>query len=131
MKIYLIDNENDAKRIRQLLKLNSECAKLHWSRTIKELSADVLAALETLEGFAEKKVYEVCNEKTLAGSLSEYEESALMVLLRKVPELRATLGEGVVIAGNEAKRAYMLLNGKTTSKTLLDAINSGKNVVLF
>lgn len=32
MKIYLINNENEAKQISQLLKLNAECAKLHWSK---------------------------------------------------------------------------------------------------
>ena len=131
MKIYLIDNENDAKRICQLLKLNSECAKLHWSRTIKDLSAEVLTALETLESFVEEKVYEVCTEKTLAGSLSEDEESALMALLRKAPELRATLGEGVVMAGEEAKNVSQLLEGRDTSEALLAAIKSGKNVILF
>ena len=131
MKIYLISNENDAKQISQLLKLNSECAKLHWSKTSTGLSTEVIAALETLEGFVEEKVYAVCTEKTVASSLSEDEESALMELLRKNPELRETLGVGVVMAGEEATNVSNLLEGKTSSKALLSAINSGKNVVLF
>ena len=77
MKIYLIDNENDAKQIGQLMKLNAECAKLHWSKTIKNLPSEVLSSLETLESYIEEKVYEICTEKVLVGSLSEDEESSV------------------------------------------------------
>lgn len=131
MNIYLISDENDAKRIGQLLKLNAECVKLHWSKTFKDLTADVYSALETLEGFVEKKIYEVCTEETRAGSLNEDEESEIIKLLRQIPELRATLGTGVVMVGEEAESVLNLLKGKTTSKELLSAVNSGKNVVLF
>lgn len=131
MKIYLIDNENDAKQIGQLMKLNAECAKLHWSKTIKNPPAEVLSSLETLESYIEEKVYEICTEKVFVGSLSEDEESSVMSLMRKVPELRATLGIGVVMAGAEAKSVSALLEGKAIPKSLLSAITSGKNVILF
>ena len=131
MKVYLIDNENDAKQISQLMRLNAECAKLHWSKTIKNLPAEVMSSLETLESYVEEKVYEVCTEKVLVGSLNEDEESAVMSLMRKVPELRASLGVGVFIAGAEAKKVSELLEGKSVSGTLLTAIASGKNVILF
>ncbi len=131
MKIYLIDGENDAKQISQLLKLNAECARLHWSKTIQNLPADVLSSLETLESYIEGKVYEVCTEKTLASSLSEDDESVLMTLLRKTPELRATLGVGVVMAGEESGNVFAILEGKAAPEALLAAIKSGKNVVLF
>ena len=49
----------------------------------------------------------------------------------KSPELRATLGIRVVMAGAESQKAAALLAGKDISKELLIAINSGKNVVLF
>ena len=131
MKIYLIDNENDAKQLSQFMKLNAECAKLHWSKTIKNLPVEVLSSLETLESFVEEKIYEVCTEKVLVGSLSEDEESSVMSLMRKTPELRATLGVGVVMAGTEAKSVSALLQGKNVPQALLSAINSGKSVVLF
>ena len=131
MKVYLIDNENDAKQISQLMRLNAECAKLHWSKTIKNLPTEVMSSLETLESYVEEKVYEVCTEKVLVGSLNEDEESAVMSLMRKVPELRASLGVGVVMAGAEAKKVSELLEGKSVSGTLLTAIASGKNVILF
>lgn len=131
MKIYSISSETDAKQIRQLLKLNSECAKLHWSKAMAELPTDVISSLETLETFVEEKVYEVCTEKTIVSTLREDEEMEIMALLRKNPELRATLGVGVVMAGEEAENISKILEGKITSKALLSAINSGKNVVLF
>ena len=56
MKIYLINNENEAKQIGQLLKLNAECAKLHWSKTMPDIPANVISSLEIIESFAEEKV---------------------------------------------------------------------------
>lgn len=131
MKIYLIDKEDVARQLGQLLKLNSECAKLHWSRTTENLSKDVIESLETIESFVEGKVYAVCTEKKLVGSLTENEETEMMALLRKNPELRSTLGTGVVMAGEEAKTVTRFLDGKKISNVLTTAIASGKNVILF
>lgn len=131
MKIFLISEEEKAKQIRQLQKLNSECIRLYWSRTITDLPEDVRSALDTIEGFVEKKVYEICPEDTLVGSLSGEEWDAVMTLSRKDPELRAILGSCVILAGEEAQKTAELLDGKAVPKVLLDAISSGKNVVLF
>ena len=130
MNIYLISEEKEAKKVAQLLKLNSECAKLHWSKTI-ELPAKILSSLETIESFVEEKVYEICTEKNIVGSLNEDEEETIMTLIRKTPELRATLGVGVVMAGTEAKCVAKFLKGKSVSEALIVALYSGKNVVLF
>ena len=130
MNIYLISEEKEAKQVAQLLKLNSECAKLHWSKTI-ELPAKILSSLETIESFVEEKVYEICTEKNIVGSLNEDEEETIMTLIRKTPELRATLGEGVLMAGTEAKCVAKFLKGKSVSEALIVALYSGKNVVLF
>lgn len=73
MKIYLINNENEAKQIGQLLKLNAECAKLHWSKTMPDIPANVISSLEIIESFVEEKVYSICNENTCVGSLTEDE----------------------------------------------------------
>lgn len=130
MKIYLISEENGARKVAQLLKLNSECAKLHWSKSI-EVPAKILSSLEAIESFVEKTVYEICTPTNAVGSLSEDEETTIMALIRKNPELRATLGIGVVMAGAEAKGVAKLLNGKPVSEALVSALDSGKNVVLF
>lgn len=131
MKIYLITDENDANRIRQLIKFNSECVKLRWSRTITDLPTEIHGAIETLESFVEGRIYEMCNEKTLVGPLSEDEESALVELLSKIPQLRATLGTGVVMAGEEANKVLGLVRNENISKILVDALASGKNVAVF
>ena len=130
MKIYLISEEKEAKQVSQLLKLNSECAKLHWSKSI-ELPSNILSSLESVEAFVEEKVYEVCTEKNMAGSLTDDEEATIMKTIRKTPELRATLGLGVVMAGAEAECVSNLLRGKSVSESLAIALDSGKNVVLF
>ena len=87
--------------------------------------------MEAIESFVEKTVYEICTPTNAVGSLSEDEETTIMALIRKNPELRATLGIGVVMAGAEAKGVAKLLNGKPVSEALVSALDSGKNVVLF
>lgn len=131
MKIYAINNANEAKQISQLLKLNAECAKLHWSTTIKGLPKEVVSSLETLEAFVETKVNEVCTSKNLIGSLTDQEESEIITILRKNPELKATLGLGVVMAGKEAEAVATMLEGKQIPVVLESALQSGKNIIIF
>ena len=51
MKIYGIEDEATAIQLAQLMKLNSECVKLQWSRTIKNIPQTVKNALEIIESF--------------------------------------------------------------------------------
>ena len=109
MKIYVINNEIQTKQVSQLLRLNSECAKLQWSTLIEDIPNNVIKSLEILELFIEERIYEVCNENKLVGSLTEEEEEELLTLIRKKYELKLTLGTGVVISGEEAAKVAELL----------------------
>ena len=131
MKIYVINNEIQTKQVSQLLRLNSECAKLQWSTLIEDIPNNVIKSLEILELFIEERIYEICNENKLVGSLTEEEEEELLMLIRKKYELKLTLGTGVVISGEEADKVAELLEGEKVSQDLLKAIKSGENVVLF
>lgn len=131
MKIYLIDKDDVAKQLCQLLKLNAECAKLHWSRSIKDIPGEVITSLERIESFVEEKVYAFCDDTNCVGSLSGTEEAEIMSLLKKKPELRETIGTGVISVGKEAKAVSLALSNESVSKELIAAIASGKNVVLF
>lgn len=131
MKIYLIEKDDVAKQLSQLLKLNAECAKLHWSRSVKDVPSEVVASLETIESFVEEKVYAFCNDINCVGSFSEAEEDEIMALLKKKPELRETIGTGVILAGTEAESVSAALSKASVSKKLSAAVASGKNVVLF
>lgn len=130
MNIYLIKDESTAVQLAQLLKLNSECVKLHWSRTIKNIPSDVSKALETIESFVETRVLDGCSN-ALFGELNDDEEALLMDVIRKKPELRATLGLGVVLAGKQADEVKKYFNGMKVPKLIIEAINSGKNAIIF
>lgn len=130
MNVYLIRENHTAIQVRNLLRLNAECARLHWSKTI-EVPEDIVSAAETLEAFVEEKVYKVCTEKTLVSALSEEAEAGIMRLIRKHPELKETIGTGVVMAGAEAENAANILAGTSAPEALVDALHSGMNVVLF
>lgn len=131
MKIYLIEKDDVAKQLSQLLKLNAECARLHWSRSIKDVPNEVLSSLDTIESFVEQKIYDFCNDANCVGSLSEAEEEEIMALLKKKPELRETIGTGVILAGKEAKAVSVALSKESVSQKLIIAVASGRNVILF
>lgn len=130
MNIYLIKDESTAVQLAQLLKLNSECVKLHWSRTIKNIPSDVSKALETIESFVETRVLEGCSN-ALFGELNDDEEDLLINVIRNNPELRTTLGLGVVLAGKQADEVRNYINGMKVPKLIIDAIDSGKNAIFF
>lgn len=131
MKIYLINNDIQAKQISQLLRLNAECVKFQWSTIIKDIPNNVRESLECIEMYIEEKIYEVCTENNLVGCLTEEEENELFALIRKKQELKFTLGTGIVIAGEEANKVSELLKSEKISQNIINAINSGKSVVLF
>lgn len=131
MKIYLINNDIQAKQISRLLRLNAECVKFQWSTIIKDIPNNVRESLECIEMYIEEKIYEVCTENNLVGRLTEEEENELFALIRKKQELKFTLGTGIVIAGEEANKVSELLKSEKVSQNIIDAINSGKSVVLF
>ena len=130
MKIYLIKDEATAIQLAQLLKLNAECVKLHWSRTIKDIPVDVSKALETIEIFVENTVLNSCSN-SLLGELNDEEENLLMSAIKKNTELRNTIGLGVVLSGKQADEVKNIINGMNIPKLIEEAVASGKNVILF
>lgn len=130
MKIYLIKDEAIAIQVAQLLKLNVECVKLHWSRTIKNIPTDVSEALETIEAFVKNKVMDSCSN-ALLGELNDEEEALLMSAIKKNTELRNTIGLGVVLSGKQVDEVKNMISGMKVPKLIEEAIGSGKNVILF
>ena len=55
MNIYTVSDDKKARDIMQLLRLNAECARLHWSRTITDVPNDVISSLNTIEQYIETK----------------------------------------------------------------------------
>lgn len=131
MKLFRVADTETALQLRQLIQLNGECVRLHWSRTIRDVPAEVKSALETVEAYIEKTVYSYCDADDLIGELSPEDEAALFRLIRKEPGLKATLGAGVVLAGAEAAEAHRLLTAASAPRLVSDAVQSGGNIVLF
>lgn len=131
MKLFRVADTETALQLRQLIQLNGECARLHWSRTAWDLPAEVQDALETVEAYIEKKVYSYCDANNLIGELPSEDEEALLQLMRKEPELKATLGSGVILAGKETADMHRLLAAKSAPRLVMDAVQSGGNIVFF
>lgn len=129
MKIYIVEDKNLARKMLQLIKLNAECAKLQWSTTITNIPQDVSNALYTIEDFVEKEVEKDC--QCCLGRLTEEEEDSLMRAIRNEAELKNILGSGVILEGSQIEYVKKIINRVTLPQKVTEAINSGKNVVIF
>ena len=54
-----------------------------------------------------------------------------MSAIKKNTELRNSIGLGVVLAGKQADEVTRMISGMNIPKIVVDAIESGKNVILF
>lgn len=129
MKIYTIKDDKSATDILLLLKLNTECARLHWSRSIKDVPSNVMSALETIEGYVEQKVMSICGAER--SELTEDEESAFLSVIKNNRVLKETIGTGVVLKGKQATEVKEIIKTEKGLKKIEDAIESGENVVIF
>ena len=128
MTIYTIENKLTAEQLRQLFRLNAECVGLHWSQSITDVPEDVIEALEIIESFIEEYVIEQCD---FFGELSESDEDAIIDLIRSIPDLRESLGTGVITAGSQADKVKSLTSPHDGTSDILTALETGKNVILF
>ena len=129
MKIYTIKDDKESKDMLQLLKLNAECARLHWSRSIDNIPPNVMGALETIEGYVESKVIELCGSPK--SELTEDEENKMFQLMKQNPSIKDSLGTGVVLRGSQAVEVAKIIKTEKGLGKIRDAIESGDNVVLF
>lgn len=129
MKIYTIKDDKKAKDMLQLLKLNAECARLHWSRSIDNIPPNVICALETVEEYVESKVIELCGFSK--SELTKDEENEMFQLMKQNSSIKDLLGSGVVLRGSQAAEAAKIIKTEKGLGKIMDAIESGDHVVLF
>ena len=129
MNIYMVSDDKKARDIMQLLRLNAECARLHWSRTITDVPNDVISSLNTIEQYIETKVIGLCDSKM--NSLGDEEERQMLDMIKKDPFIKDTLGVGVVMRGNQANELIKKIKGKNQLSKIQAAVESGMNVVIF
>lgn len=129
MRIYTIKDDKTATDILLLIKVNTECARLHWSRSIKGIPSDVMSALEKIEGYVESKIVDLCGKEK--GILTEDEENAYLSAIKKNSELKATLGTGVVMKGIQVNEVITIIKEQKGMDKVLKALESGENVIIF
>lgn len=129
MNIYTIKDDKAARNVSQLLKLNAECARLHWSRTITDIPVNVMNALGIIEEYVEAKVGEVCDARI--EELNDEEEALIVQFIKKNPTLQSSLGIGLVMSGDQADELMKLVKREKGLDKIKTAIESGKNIVIF
>lgn len=129
MKIYLVKDERNARDIKQLIKLNAECVKLHWSKSIVDIPDDVKTSLETIEEFVETRIKEVCGNAF--AELDAKEEKSIISALKENTKINEILGDGVVFSGTQAKEVAEVFEKINGIDRIKDALRSELNVVLF
>lgn len=116
-----------AKALSQLFALNAECVRLHWSSAVGELPPEVLNALEIIEAFVENVVKSRCENQI--GELSDEEMSAVISLMKQYPELKKSLGLGIVYPGEQAQNVAEKLKGE--APVLQKSLRNGEVIVIF
>ncbi|MCM1540344.1 MAG: hypothetical protein NC121_03695 [Blautia sp.] len=128
MKIYITENKSEAEQLRQLFKLNAECAGVHFSRTITDIPDRVMEALGTIELFVESRAQEWCD---YFDELNEDEEEKIFSLIHNNPKLGKNLGTGVITCGEQANEVKNLIASCDGVSKILKAFETGKNIVLL
>ncbi len=128
MKIYYVDNEK-IKDVKQLIRLNSECVRLHWSSLSKNIPTNVLDSIVTIEDYVVNLIPDICNQ--CVGNIPETEEEMLIEIINKEPSIKDNFGTGVICYGTEADSVRTVLDKYAGLEKVKEALNSGNNVVFF
>ena len=129
MRIYTIKDDKTATDILLLIKVNTECARLHWSCSIKDIPSNVMNALETIEGYVESKIVDLCGKEK--SELTDDEEKVVLSVVKKNRELQETLGTGVVMKGSQAAAVTSIIKTQKGMDKISEALESGENVIIF
>lgn len=129
MKIYTVKDDKVASNIHLLMKLNSDCVQLHWSRSFRKIPSNILDALSTLEEYVESTIPELCGNAR--SELTEAEESKMLKSIKENHFLRESLGTGVVLKGIQANDVKKILIKEGGMDKIVEAIETGDNVVIF
>lgn len=129
MKIYLIEDKKKAVAMAQLMKLSIECTTLQWSNYFTDIPVNVSEALYTIEEYIDSKFSEDFSDEYF--ELNEEEEDKYITLLKKYPELKMSLGTGVVYKNGKHEEILSKIKNESGIDKLLKALNSGKNIVIF
>ena len=130
MKIYLIDNLNDAIWVRRLIHVEGQNQNLKWSRELKA-PKDVRLAAQTVMDFCKDKIYQFLDECEIFSELTENEEDILESSLKKSEILKQYLGTSCVLSNSELKITLSELKQMKVCPTIQKALETGKNIVIY
>lgn len=124
MKIYLVENKNTALLVRELIALNISCASLEWSTKL-EVPKNIIEAAQTVAKYAEITILKFCEE------YSELNDNQIDKLISSDSKIKTIISTGVILNGEEATELKKLINSDNDFNKLVEAIDTGKNVVIF
>lgn len=130
MKIYLIDNENVAIGVRQLLQLSAACATVRWSKFLKKRPTDLIQSFDVIENYADEILTELCDTKNAFYVLNENDERELFDSYKKSETLKKTAGSGVILA-SEFDSVRGEINQEPQLKFLIEALCNEKNLLII
>ena len=128
MNIYLTDVRQCAENMAQLLELNAECVRLQWSNTIADIPGYVIDALDVIEKYIDQEITD-CTE--FFTEMTEEEENSMILIIKKYPSLRKTLGTGVIFKGEQQAELQAIVKKEGGMEKIGAALETGKNVVIF
>lgn len=129
MKVYSVADDKTIEAVVLCVKANAACAQLHWSKKMKDIPRSVVGALETVEQFAESRIEALCDKELF--SLSQEEEDRMLQVIRDNPDLKDSLGMGVISAGEQADKVIQVMQNEKGLERICAALRRGENIVIF
>ena len=130
MFLYLINEKTDAIQIRELLKLKAGCLSLYWNTTLEQRPDKVKSALKAIENYISDQVSRHCNEATFFAETNDEQDEVMFASFKESEMLKRTLGSEVVLE-SEAESVMAELSQYPTLQPILDALSTGKNLILL
>ncbi len=129
MIIYSVNDEKKVNDIIMLIKLNEQVTRVKWSKSIGNLPDDIKKSLSNIEQYVETKIEDLCDLRIYC--IDDSEELILLDLIKKNPNLKDTLGLGVIKQGEQKDKVLGILKKTPGLEKLFDAITENDNIVMF
>ena len=129
MKIYLLKDSDKKEYLKNLIRLNTECAHLRWNNRKKDIPMSVMNSLDIIEEYIDNEV--VANSDKCVIEFTEEEENELLEAIGENGDIKQLVGECWIDSGKQCQQLVSeLINYRNLSR-ITDALVIDYNYLFF
>ncbi len=131
IKIYLCDDEKQAKLLRKLMRIQTSCMLVKNDYRLPNVEKDIRASADIVYKYCNKSISAELKKCKSFASMKEADVDKMNSLCDQSPVLQNALGSCCVIAGEEATIVLSELKKYDMLRDLQKALETGKNLILW